>query len=218
MSEHDKALLKKRREFAQLILDGKSIAQAARIVKLSPDYARQIKKGLENPERTGGRSSKTTEDADRAQIAVDKYFASCEPEYWKDEKGGTMLDSKKHPIIKSWQHPTVAGLAMAVGYATRESFMQATMGDTEYSRVLMRARFKIEQAHEDNLYNPGSAGSIFALKNIAGWTDKQEVKQDIVANVSTKLEKLDDALTNRIRAVSKQVLMETPSEDEDDER
>lgn len=207
MSDHDKELLEKRKKFAHLILDGMSIAQAARTVKLSPAYTSRIKRGLDESEGKGG-IPKTEEDAEFAESAVKAYFDSCEPEYWLDKDGEPLLDVKKRPIIKRWNRPTIAGLAMAVGYVTRESFMQATLADSPYARVLMRARFKIEQEHEENLYNAHSGGSEFALKNIAGWTDRQEIKQEVNASVQTKLEKLDDAFEDRIKEIARKALAE----------
>lgn len=206
MSDHEKELLEKRRKFAQLILDGMSIAEAGRIAGFSQDYIIKAKKNFEEPQIRAGKS-KTDKDAIKAQQLVDDYFASCTVEYMTDENGNQMLDSKKCPIVKSWKKPTVTGLALALGFATRESFRQAMLSaNGRYALVLTRAYSRIEEAHEENLYNPGSTGSIFALKNIAGWTDKQEVKQDIVADVSTKIEKLDESLEKRIRSVSAQVL------------
>ena len=84
------------------------------------------------------------------QQAIDSYFED-EPEY-----------------------PTQSGLALAIGFADRESLRQYK-AKKEFTRTVSRALARIDEIHERNLYDGSCSGSIFYLKN-RGWSDKQELE------------------------------------------
>lgn len=86
--------------------------------------------------------------------AVDEYFESCET---------------------SKSNPTWTGLALHLGFASRQSLWEYGKKDG-FSLPVKRALLRIEQVYERNLFNKNAAGPIFALKNF-GWKDKQEVEQ-----------------------------------------
>lgn len=72
---------------------------------------------------------------------------------------------------------TTTGLALYLGYSHRENIYNIKLPD--YKAIIDRARLVIENAYEMNLHGHNVTGSIFALKNVAGWKDKteQEIKQ-----------------------------------------
>lgn len=71
--------------------------------------------------------------------------------------------------------PTMAGLAYALGFESRQSMYDYENRSEPYSYVVKRARLAIERHHESRLSGTTPTGSIFWLKNHAGYVDKSEV-------------------------------------------
>lgn len=93
------------------------------------------------------------------QEKIDQYFKEC--------------DKKKRPY-------TVPGLALALGFSTRQSLLDYAEKD-EFVDTIKKAKLKIEAQRNDALIKgSGSpAGMIFDLKNNFGWKDKQEIEHSI---------------------------------------
>jgi len=94
-------------------------------------------------------------DADEMDLAIKGYF-----------------DKLKERDIPA--PPTMAGLAYALGFESRQSFYDYEK-EPEFSYTIRKARLTIENVYEKNLQGTTPTGSIFALKNL-GWTDKQEIE------------------------------------------
>ena len=88
---------------------------------------------------------------DEMQIAIDSYFA----------------ENNK---------PTVCGLALHLGFISRQSFFDYEGYGKEFSDTIKKAKARIEQALESHLYGNSVTGTIFNLKNNFGWHDKQELE------------------------------------------
>lgn len=73
--------------------------------------------------------------------------------------------------------PTITGLILYCGFASRQSFYDLEAND-EFSYTIKKARLAIEQHYEELLQGHNPTGAIFALKNF-GWIDKHEVVSDI---------------------------------------
>ena len=98
------------------------------------------------------RKYKTPEDM---QTAIDEYYATCE----QKDKG-----------------PTITGLALSLGFLSRQALYNYEGYGEDFHYVVKRARLTVEAGYEDNLRKQACAGAIFALKNMKQpWTDKQEV-------------------------------------------
>ena len=104
------------------------------------------------------------ETAEEMQKDIDKYFKEAKP--------------KKKPNSDDYifNCPTITGLAYYLGFESRQSLYDYEK-DSKFSYTIKRARLRIESQYEVNLSNPKikPAGSIFALKNIGDWKDKQDV-------------------------------------------
>lgn len=75
------------------------------------------------------------------------------------------------------ESPTITGLALHLGFASRQSFYDYE-GREPFSYTIKRARLRVECEYEKMLSGGKIAiGAIFALKNF-GWTDKQEIKHE----------------------------------------
>lgn len=134
---------------------------------------------MEEHKHAGGRPPlfSTPEDL---QIKIDDYFAYVKGECHEEEKIWYDKKSKEHKSKeKVWDRDpeplTITGLALYIGFASRQSFYDYEK-DGEFSYAIKRARLKIEQSYEFALHGTSPTGAIFALKNF-GWTDKQEVEQ-----------------------------------------
>lgn len=74
--------------------------------------------------------------------------------------------------------PSVCGLALYLGFASRVSFFDYDDYSDEFSFIIKKAKTKIEQYHEEQLGVKNCAGHIFWLKANAQW--QEPIKQEIV--------------------------------------
>ena len=72
------------------------------------------------------------------------------------------------------EKPTIAGLALHLGFADSKSIRDYVDRDDEFSPPIKKAIGRIEAEHESRLYGTNCTGSIFWLKN-KGWTDSHDV-------------------------------------------
>ena len=94
------------------------------------------------------------------QAAVDAYFEEC------SEKGRV---------------PSVAGLALALGFMSRQALYRYTDRENEnnsddYVTIITQAKLKIEEANIQLAYNrDASPGARFILQNGFNYSDKHEI-------------------------------------------
>jgi len=114
------------------------------------------------------------ESVEEIDQEIDKYFKECKPEYLLDSDGEYVLDKGK-PVLLNVGKPTITGLALALGFESRQSMYDYEKKEA-FSYTIKRARLKIENSYEQDIRNSGlvPTGSIFALKNF-GWSDKLEI-------------------------------------------
>jgi len=72
------------------------------------------------------------------------------------------------------EKPTIAGLALHLGFSDSKSIKDYADREDEFSAPIKKAIGRIEAEHECRLYGPNCTGSIFWLKN-KGWTDSHDV-------------------------------------------
>jgi hypothetical protein len=70
--------------------------------------------------------------------------------------------------------PTIAGLALHLGFASRQSFYDYE-NEAGFSYSVRKTRLRIEQHHEERMSGNSPTGSIFWLKN-HDWSDRQELE------------------------------------------
>jgi len=112
---------------------------------------------------------------DEMKEAIQEYMNSCKPEYLTDPVTGEYMLDKGQAILLSMNKPTITGLALYLGFESRQSMYDYEKKDA-FSYTIKRARLEIENSYEQDIRNPDltPTGAIFALKNF-GWSDKQEV-------------------------------------------
>jgi len=89
-----------------------------------------------------------------------------------DDQLSEMVDEYFQSIIEDQVPATVTGLALYLGFESRQSFYDYEEKE-EFSYTIKRARMRIENEYEKKLSGNNCTGSIFALKNL-GWKDKTE--------------------------------------------
>ena len=141
----------------------------------------------------GGRPPKYR-SAKALEKKIDQYFESCKGHPLIDEMTGKPVIYKGFPVYEDQRPPTVTGLALALGFATRASLMDY-QGKPQFEEIILRAKSRIEQYTEERLFDrDGSAGARFSLQNnFKGWKKKAEVSlsaaegEDIMAEIAARM-------------------------------
>lgn len=106
---------------------------------------------------------------------IEAYFKSCEGEPLKDRDGTVLTDKYGAPIIVGRKPPTITGLALALGFSTRQSLLNY-QGKKEFVDTITRAKSFVEKYAEERLFDrEGVQGAKFSLvNNFKGWAEKPE--------------------------------------------
>lgn len=99
------------------------------------------------------------------QAKITEYLNNCPDTKTVYFKLKDFVEEKEVP------RPTITGLALFLGFESRQSFYDYE-DRKRFSYTIKRARTFIERTYEQMLAD-GNPGAIFALKNF-GWTDKTE--------------------------------------------
>lgn len=115
------------------------------------------------------------ESEDELKSKVNEYFewVKGERETVINEKGETEERWKRIP-----EHVTITGLALFLGFESRQSIYDYGEKEGEFSYIIKNARLRVENKYEQNLHQQNCTGSIFALKNM-GWKDKTETDLNV---------------------------------------
>lgn len=101
-------------------------------------------------------------DAKELGKKISAYFESLKGE--GDEEGNARVE-----------FPTITGLALFLGFCSRQSIYDYANKEDEFSYIVKRAMLAIEHHYETRLNYQSPTGAIFALKNM-NWSDKSEVE------------------------------------------
>lgn len=117
-------------------------------------------------------------DVEIMQTKIDEYFNNC-----PDKVTLSCFDKNNGEWFEYYKiTPTISGLALYLGFSSRKAFYDYE-NKLEFSDTIKKARFRIENEYEKQLYNDKCTGAIFALKNL-GWKDKTET--EVTAGESTQ--------------------------------
>lgn len=107
------------------------------------------------------------------QAAIDQYFISCEGKTLTDDEGNVLTDKKGRPIIVGAKPPTVTGLALALGFNSRQALLNYQV-KKRFNDTVTRAKSRCEEYAESRLYDrDGSRGAEFSLKYNFRWEAQQ---------------------------------------------
>ena len=110
------------------------------------------------------------------QAVIDQYFEDCKGEPIIGDDGMPILDKYGQPFIINQRPPTVTGLALALGFTSRQALLnyQAKKGFVD---TVTRAKARCEEYAESRLYDKdGANGAKFSLGCNFGWREVTETK------------------------------------------
>lgn len=122
---------------------------------------------------------------EQMQEKIEEYFELCEGEPFYNEHGVPLVTDKGYLIYKiEPKPPTVTGLALALGFASRQALLNY-QGKDEFNDTITRAKSRVEEYAESRLFDKeGSNGAKFSLaNNFEGWREKQDV--NVEGNMKT---------------------------------
>lgn len=127
------------------------------------------------------------------QEKIDKYFKECEGTVLENSSGEVVLDKYGEPVMVGRKPLTITGLALALGFNSRQALLNYQDRSEEFNDTITRAKAVVEQYAEARLFDKdGSNGAKFSLSNnFKGWTEKQQIQAD-VNSVSINIELVDD--------------------------
>lgn len=130
--------------------------------------------------------------AEEMQEKIDAYFEECKGELLLNKDGEPVIDKHGKPIRVNERPLTVTGLALALGFASRQALINYQCKD-EFYDTITRAKSVVEQYAEERLYDKdGANGAKFSLSNnFKGWNEKQVIEAD-VNSVNINIELTDD--------------------------
>lgn len=103
------------------------------------------------------------------ESAIESYFEDCNGKPLLDDEGNVHTDKHGNPIIVGAKPPTVTGLALALGFTTRQSLLNY-QGRKQFLDTITRAKSRCEEYAEGRLYDrDGSRGAQFSLSYNFGW-------------------------------------------------
>jgi hypothetical protein len=153
------------------------------------------------PGNSRGRPPKY-ETPDLLAAKIDQYFNTCKPEVltYTNEDGELVPVMDKGKPVTIDKHPTVAGLTLYLGYASPTSIYDIKAKNDGFAHIITAALTHIQEAHENNLFNPSSNGSQFWLKNYAGLKDKTDIEVTTPKQIDTS--KLTDEQKEALLALN----------------
>lgn len=121
---------------------------------------------------------------------IEQYFEDCKGYPLTDEKGKQIFNKFGSPIFIDVHPPTVTGLALALGFTSRQALLNY-QAKPAFVDTITRAKARVEQYAEERLFDrDGSNGAQFSLRNnFKGWDadkkndDSGDGKITIVNNI-----------------------------------
>lgn len=111
-------------------------------------------------------------DPAEMQQAIDAYFKDCEGTPLLGEDGFPVLDKQGLPVLINARPPTVSGLALCLGFSSRQSLLHY-QGRAGFEETVRRARLRVEDYCERRLYDKdGRQGAEFSLRFNFRWRDQ----------------------------------------------
>lgn len=102
-------------------------------------------------------------------------------DYKSPEEMEVVIDEYFNWCISNKVELTITGLGLFLGFSCRETLDEYGKRP-EFSDIVKRGKYCVENAYELNLHTFKYGGAIFALKNM-GWKDQQE--QNITQTITT---------------------------------
>lgn len=130
---------------------------------------------------------------DALEGLIQDYFQTCKGEVLRDEYGSVVYQKSGEPSMVGVRPPTVAGLAYALGFLSRQDFLNY---NGKFFEIISQARLMLEGYVEERLYDKeGLQGAKFTLtNNFQGWADK--TKEELDGQIYEKLDGILEGINN----------------------
>ena len=127
----------------------------------------------------GGAPPKYT-DASEMKALIDKYYEDCQGKPYIKEDGEPLLNKYGEVVIVGAKPPTITGLALALGFNSRQSLLNYMNKNDEFMDAITRGKSFVEEYTEGRLFDrDGATGAKFSLaNNFKGWSEKIELNPD----------------------------------------
>ena len=134
---------------------------------------------------TGKTNKLKYQTAEEMSAAIDTYFKDCEGRALTDKDGEVVTEKYGCPVIVGVQPPTGTGLALALGFKTRQSLLNYQARSKAFDDIITVAKSRCEEYAESRLYDrDGANGAKFSLmNNFKGWREKPESENDNIIEV-----------------------------------
>ena len=131
--------------------------------------------------------------AEEMQKKIDDYFELCQGRILKDEEHGIIRDKYGVPVYVDVRPPTITGLALALGFNSRQALLNYQAKD-EFNDTILRAKARVECYAEERLFDKdGANGAKFSLaNNFDGWKEKQQIEAEVKNDMTITVELVDD--------------------------
>lgn len=107
------------------------------------------------------------------QAVIDRYFEDCAGELLRDGDGRPSLDKYGVPTVIGAHPPTVTGLALALGFTSRQALLNY-QAKRAFVDTVTRAKSRIEEYAEGRLYDrDGARGAEFNLRYNFRWAQEE---------------------------------------------
>lgn len=124
--------------------------------------------------------------AEQMQAVIDRYFEDCKGEPIIGDDGFPILDKFGQPFIIHQRPPTVTGLALALGFTSRQALLNY-QAKKEFVDTVTRAKARIEAYAEERLFDrDGQRGAEFSLRYNFRWVngEKKDDSKESVCGVA----------------------------------
>ena len=130
---------------------------------------------------------------DEMQEKIDAYFEECKGKILTDDEGKVITDKYGQPVIIDRKPLTVTGLALALGFSSRQSLLDYE-AKKEFLDTITRAKARVEEYTEMMLFDKNASnGAKFSLaNNFEGWKDRKNVEAELKDDVHINIELSDD--------------------------
>lgn len=111
------------------------------------------------------------------QKAIDNYFLLCQGKPFLDENGDVLRDKYGEIILQDAKPPTVTGLALALGFTSRQALLNY-QAKRAFVDTVTRAKSRVEEYTEERLFDrEGQRGAEFSLTHNFKWIDKKDEEE-----------------------------------------
>lgn len=129
------------------------------------------------------------DSVEEMQEIIDAFFEECKGHVLTDSDGSILYNRYGEPIVVDRHPPTVAGLALALGFNSKQTLQlyRTKPVNKKFWNLIDKAFLRIEMYAEERLYDrDGVNGAKFSLSNaFDGWNTAAEKKAEASAPAVT---------------------------------